>query len=477
MPLSITTVNLILNKISPILLADPTLLELDGPIGIVGDIHGQLEDLLRAFSVHGLPPNSKYLFMGDYVDRGSKSLEVICLLYALKIQYPKNVFLLRGNHETASQSESGGFMAECLVKANKQVWEKFCDTFNCLPLAAIVNHKYFCVHGGISPQLSCLSQIRAIKRPLQIPIRGLITDLTWSDPDPKVLSWGPNSRGETVTWGLLSAKKFLKANGLSMIVRGHQIAPNGYNFPFPEDESVVTVFSASKNSYLLSYKAAIMEIAEDNTHSFTELVGNVPRMPLVKSGTASQLPTPPPAQPNPLKSPPPTAPQSKGTTGSPLVKSGTAASLQPGSVPSRARAGSLRAPVPSPVASGQQQQQQQTPPGLPQRPRPDPIHTPPTGTAAPHGGVPTPPGRPRSTAVPAKAPPGRPPQSPTELRRSGSAATFASAQTPRQAATPKRVPAAQRKMPAPPTEEEGANRIPISRSTRSNSTPYIQRKA
>lgn len=151
-----------------VFMEQPVLLDLDTPIRIIGDIHGQYQDLLRFFERGGFPPEANYLFLGDYVDRGKQSLETICLLFAYKIKYPENLFLLRGNHECASISRIYGFYDECKRRYNIKLWKTFTDTFNCLPIAAIVDEKIFCVHGGLSPHLKCLTQIDCITRPIDV---------------------------------------------------------------------------------------------------------------------------------------------------------------------------------------------------------------------------------------------------------------------------------------------------------------------
>ena len=266
----LSALNQILNQILPVLRADDTLFHISGKVTVVGDIHGQMNDLLRALSVGSLSSDSKYVFLGDYVDRGKNSLEVITLLYALKIKFPKNICLLRGNHECSELTEFGGFLAECENKANKHIWERFCETFDYLPLAAIVNSQIFCVHGGISPFLHDITQIERIQRPTNIPERGLVADLLWSDPDPRMKNFGKSIRGNTCTWGQNAANTFFSENNLTTIVRGHQVAKKGHCFPLME-ETVITLFSAEKKCGILSNKSSIMKINENNSYEFEEL--------------------------------------------------------------------------------------------------------------------------------------------------------------------------------------------------------------
>ncbi|KAJ3067717.1 hypothetical protein HK102_007349 [Quaeritorhiza haematococci] len=157
-----------------IFMEQPILLELNPPVNIVGDIHGQYPDLLRIFDLCGFPPSSNYLFLGDYVDRGRQSLETILLLLCLKIKNPENFFILRGNHECASVNRVYGFYDECKRRVNLKVWKTFTDVFNCLPVAAVVAGKIFCVHGGLSPSLGSMDDIRGIQRPTDVPDYGLL---------------------------------------------------------------------------------------------------------------------------------------------------------------------------------------------------------------------------------------------------------------------------------------------------------------
>ena len=159
-------------KAREIFIQQPILLELESPLKVCGDIHGQYSDLLRLFEDGQFPPAANYLFLGDYVDRGMQSLESICLLLAYKIKYPENFFLLRGNHECASINRIYGFYDECKKRYNIKLWKTFTDCFNCLPVAAIIDDKILCMHGGLSPELNSIEQIKRIMRPTDVPDTG-----------------------------------------------------------------------------------------------------------------------------------------------------------------------------------------------------------------------------------------------------------------------------------------------------------------
>lgn len=156
-------------------LSQPMLLELEAPINIWGDIHGQYQDMLRLFEKAGFPPDANYLFLGDYVDRGKQSLETICLLLAYKIKYPVNIFLLRGNHESDTVNRIYGFYDECKRRLSIKIWKTFVDIFNTMPVAAIISDKIFCCHGGLSPDLKQMDLIRKIARPTNVPDSGNIS--------------------------------------------------------------------------------------------------------------------------------------------------------------------------------------------------------------------------------------------------------------------------------------------------------------
>ena len=229
------------------LLSQPALLELDAPVKIVGDVHGQYTDLIRMFEMCGFPPSSNYLFLGDYVDRGKQSLETILLLLCYKLKYPENFFLLRGNHECANVTRVYGFYDECKRRCNVKIWKTFIDCFNTLPIASIVAGKIFCVHGGLSPALSHMDDIRNIARPTDVPDYGLLNDLLWSDPADMEQDWEANERGVSYCFGKKVITDFLATHDFDLVCRAHMVVEDGYEFF--NDRVLVTVFSAPNVSF------------------------------------------------------------------------------------------------------------------------------------------------------------------------------------------------------------------------------------
>ena len=231
----------------------PMLLELEAPLQIVGDIHGQFVDLLRLFEFKGLPPNASYLFLGDYVDRGPSGLECMFLLMALKVKHPDHIHLLRGNHECAAINRIYGFYDECKKRYSIKLWKSFQDLFNALPLAAVVEKRIFCIHGGLSPDMESPDDIKKFHRPVEVPDTGLLCDTLWSDPDKDITGWAENDRGVSFTFGADVVSKFLERNDLDLIVRAHQVVEDGYEFF--GDRTLVTVRAGSRRMPRASVRA------------------------------------------------------------------------------------------------------------------------------------------------------------------------------------------------------------------------------
>jgi serine/threonine-protein phosphatase PP1 catalytic subunit len=289
-------INWLCRRAQDIFCAEMNVLELTAPITICGDIHAQFHDLLRIFDVAGPPSRTKFLFLGDYVDRGFQGVDTLCLLFAYKIRYPDHIYLLRGNHECTYISQQYGFAAECSRSYPKEkVWELFCDTFNFMPIAAIVGSQIFCVHGGISPNLTSLADIAILQRPQDVPDEGLFCDLLWADPDPEVEQWTENERGTSYCFGRPQAEEFLRAFEFSMIVRAHQAVDDGYEFPFGEEVPVVTVFSAPNYCYEYGNQAAIMQVDANLHHTFKQFQWE--EAPVIESPDSGvEVPIPQPAQ-------------------------------------------------------------------------------------------------------------------------------------------------------------------------------------
>ncbi|XP_028900935.1 serine/threonine-protein phosphatase beta isoform isoform X1 [Zeugodacus cucurbitae] len=278
-------------KSREIFLQQPILLELEAPLIICGDIHGQYTDLLRLFEYGGFPPAANYLFLGDYVDRGKQSLETICLLLAYKIKYPENFFLLRGNHECASINRIYGFYDECKRRYNVKLWKTFTDCFNCLPVAAIIDEKIFCCHGGLSPDLQGMEQIRRLMRPTDVPDTGLLCDLLWSDPDKDVQGWGENDRGVSFTFGVDVVSKFLHRHELDLICRAHQVVEDGYEF-FARRQ-LVTLFSAPNYCGEFDNAGGMMTVDDTLMCSFQILKPSEKKAKYLYSGMNSSRPNTP----------------------------------------------------------------------------------------------------------------------------------------------------------------------------------------
>jgi serine/threonine-protein phosphatase PP1 catalytic subunit len=259
-------IKLLCARARPVLLEQPMLLELEAPIKICGDIHGQFTDLLRLFEYGGFPPTANYLFLGDYVDRGKQSIETICLLLAYKIQYPENFFILRGNHESAGINRIYGFYDECKRRYSIKLWKVFSDVFNCLPAAALIDEKILCMHGGLSPELQSLQQISNLERPCDVPDIGLLCDLLWSDPDGNVTGWGENDRGVSFVFGTDIVSNFLQNQDLDLIVRAHQVVEDGYEFF--AGRRLVTLFSAPNYCGEFDNAGGMISVDEDLMCSF-----------------------------------------------------------------------------------------------------------------------------------------------------------------------------------------------------------------
>ena len=261
------------NKSMEIFMQESSFLELTAPIIICGDIHGQYRDLIRLFDFGGTPQKKQYLFLGDYVDRGKNSIECISLLLAYKVKYPKNIFLLRGNHESEMINRTYGFYDECKRRYNLRIWKIFSDCFNWLPISALVNERILCMHGGLSPELHELNNIKQIVRPTEVPDEGLLCDLLWSDPESDAKDWAPNNRGISVLFNEKLIEKAIDELDIDLICRAHQVVENGYEF-FAQ-RKLVTVFSAPNYCGEFDNHGAFMTVNKDLMCGFKVLQAEI----------------------------------------------------------------------------------------------------------------------------------------------------------------------------------------------------------
>ncbi|CAD5230743.1 unnamed protein product [Bursaphelenchus okinawaensis] len=253
------------------------LIELNAPVNICGDIHGQYSDLLRIFNSCGMPFKVRYLFLGDYIDRGKHSIEVIMLLLACKVKYPKNIYLLRGNHELKNINKVYGFFEAIKKRYNSDtqlvddLYLFFNEVFSFMPYAALVSRKILCMHGGISPRLNSLDDIRKLKRGrLVMEKNTLEQDLLWSDPQKGVKGYEQNKiRSVSVLFGEEAVKETLARLKIDMVIRAHQVVEFGY--AFFANRSVITVFSAARYTEDLCNYAAVVQISSKLECSFTQL--------------------------------------------------------------------------------------------------------------------------------------------------------------------------------------------------------------
>ncbi|KAL7722259.1 Serine/threonine-protein phosphatase [Entamoeba marina] len=251
-------------EVSKLFQKENNILELASHINVVGDIHGSLKDLLQYFDICGHPSETPYLFLGDYVDRGEKSLEVILLLFIIKIKYPTNVFMLRGNHECKEVATIYGLKEECKRFGDDQekIFAAFNEVFDWLPIIATINKKICCIHAGISPHLSFIQDVNSIKRPLPVPKEGLLCDLLWSDPSTEISNdFESSPRGAGCLFSKKAFDSFMSTNNFDLLIRSHSLEEKGYNYIM--DDKLLTLFSCSKYCSTCSNDGAIASLNED----------------------------------------------------------------------------------------------------------------------------------------------------------------------------------------------------------------------
>ena len=258
----------LIDSVEQIFIKESNILSLNGTFIVVGDIHGNVDDLIRIFEKQGYPPEQKYLFLGDYVDRGDFSVEVLLILYSLKFLFPEHIYLIRGNHESETVTSFYGFKIECSRKYSQKVYFKFSDSFLYLPFAAIINNKYFCVHGGISPQTMNLEELSKIKRPIDNDSSLAITGLVWSDPQKNARGFQKSDRGTGFLFNDQKLNQFLKRNNLELMIRSHEVCVTGMEKTL---NKCVTIFS-NTNYCGMNNNACICLISEDKNGNYVQYI-------------------------------------------------------------------------------------------------------------------------------------------------------------------------------------------------------------
>lgn len=262
-PLNEPELNQLIDLSKQIIIKEPNVLSLNTPISICGDIHGQFADLLELFRIGGYPSDTKYLFLGDYVDRGLHSVEVISYLLCLKLKYPGNISLIRGNHESRQITQVYGFYDECFRKyGTSNVWNMFMELFDLLPISATVDDKIFSCHGGLSPQLQTINDIHLLDRFIEVPHEGAMSDLLWSDPEikPSSRGFGVSPRGAGWTFSEDITENWNKLNRINLTCRAHQLMLEGHSFS--HNQQCLTLFTAPNYCGRCNNKATLMEVKE-----------------------------------------------------------------------------------------------------------------------------------------------------------------------------------------------------------------------
>lgn len=267
----------IITRVQEVYRGEPTLVKCRDPITVVGDIHGQYYDFVKLLDVGGDPltTQTQYIFLGDYVDRGSYSVEVLALIFSLKILLPKRIWMLRGNHECRQMTSFFNFRDECECKYDISVYNAFMETFDSLPLACLINGKFLALHGGISPELVNLKQIDKLDRFSEPPREGLLCDIIWADPMEEGAETGSKEyfiknevRGCSWFFTYEAATTFLHKNSLLSVIRAHEAQIEGYKMHKTNNATgfptVITIFSAPNYCDVYNNKGAILKF-DNNT--------------------------------------------------------------------------------------------------------------------------------------------------------------------------------------------------------------------
>lgn len=269
------TFDIIFNKAKVILNKRENIAILKTPINICGCINAHFDELKDIFKICGDASNIQYLFLGDYVGKGFNSLSVVLLLMVLLVKYPSNIILLRGNHDSRIMSSCFGLYDECIKKytepdKGKYIFQKINELFDLFQLAAIIDNKIFCVHGGLSPKIKKIEEINQIDRKLEIPREGIMTDLIWSDPSEEIMEYSPSSKGAGQFYGEKAVNDFFKENNnINIIIRSHTLVMEGYQYQF--NNKLLTIFSAPLYSGRIENIGAVLKLDEKYNYNFIKI--------------------------------------------------------------------------------------------------------------------------------------------------------------------------------------------------------------
>ena len=242
----------------------PLLVKLQGSYVVAGSIHGNYTDLIRIFIKFGFPPETNYIFLGDYVDDGEYSVEVVSLLFALKNKFPDHIYLLRGDHEDRDINSDSGFLESIIATFfNGSLWEKFNMAFAYLPIAIILNEKYLLIHGGISQRFKDINELNKFRMPIaRLP--PVIADILSSTPSNDVETYQSKKKKQNgCFFGQKSINEFIDNNHITTIIRSHQ-----YDVSSPDMENVITICSSS--NFNKKDKASIVAVIKENQEIFLE---------------------------------------------------------------------------------------------------------------------------------------------------------------------------------------------------------------
>eukprot|EP01130_Rhizamoeba_saxonica_P005158 TRINITY_DN2067_c0_g4_i1.p1 TRINITY_DN2067_c0_g4~~TRINITY_DN2067_c0_g4_i1.p1 ORF type:complete len:305 (-),score=59.98 TRINITY_DN2067_c0_g4_i1:25-939(-) len=244
------------NTLVDMLTYQPNVAQLYSPLTIVGDIQGQYYDLIEIFNVGGSPPDTNYLFLGDFVNRGYFSVESVSLLICLKIRFPDRITLIRGKEETRANTKIYGFYNEVIRKyGNPAVYNAFMKVFDFLPIAALISNDCLCVHSGISENAPTIDSLRILNRFQPVTEGGIIHDICNSCPDRSI------SEFDGLKFGQEAVQRFLQVNNIGKIARSGEMCMDGYQVLF--EKKLYTIWSAPNFWYRCGNVGAILELTED----------------------------------------------------------------------------------------------------------------------------------------------------------------------------------------------------------------------